>query len=349
MYLLTVMAVVCSTPFCNAQPEMQLYYQMCDASAAVAINDSFFIVANDEDNILRIYHQYGTRPAFSFDLSRFLDIEYDSKSPESDLEGATPIGSFYFFISSFGRNKSGAIRYNRHQFFALHIDEGTFEMKMIGRSHHDLLKDIIFADEGNRKYLYEAYQPNREKVGRLAPKKQGVNIEGLAATPDGKAIYIGFRNPLHQGKALLVKLNNPFDVVLGRSEPDLSPIILLDLEGKGIRCMEYVPHLQHYFIIAGPRDGDSTFAYYLWSGKDQEAPKRCFDIGQPFGDNFTPEAFTFFENQDRSLFLSDDGTTSVRDDDGRYYPCKKLENRDLKRFRGMWVPLDLLSNVNFPE
>jgi hypothetical protein len=31
----------------------------------------------------------------------------------------------------------------------------------------------------------------------------GLNIEGLAATPDGQ-LLIGFRNPLSEGKALLL-------------------------------------------------------------------------------------------------------------------------------------------------
>ena len=33
------------------------YRGMCDASAAVSLNADLFAVANDEDNILRVYHR----------------------------------------------------------------------------------------------------------------------------------------------------------------------------------------------------------------------------------------------------------------------------------------------------
>jgi hypothetical protein len=34
------------------------HFGMCDASAAVALNSTHFIIANDEDDFLRIYHTY---------------------------------------------------------------------------------------------------------------------------------------------------------------------------------------------------------------------------------------------------------------------------------------------------
>ena len=46
----------------------------CDASAAVAISATLFVVANDEDNILRVYRRdRPAQPVYSLDVSRFLD------------------------------------------------------------------------------------------------------------------------------------------------------------------------------------------------------------------------------------------------------------------------------------
>ncbi len=48
------------------------YPGMCDASAAVAIDRTRFVVASDEDNILRIYDKDKPGPAREIDLDDFL-------------------------------------------------------------------------------------------------------------------------------------------------------------------------------------------------------------------------------------------------------------------------------------
>ena len=48
-------ALVISTVICKASPRMVTFNGACDASAAVALDANTFVVADDEDNILRIY------------------------------------------------------------------------------------------------------------------------------------------------------------------------------------------------------------------------------------------------------------------------------------------------------
>src|ERR1044072_213698 len=56
-----------STPF-----ELQGF---CDASAAVSIAPGTFVVANDEDNLLRVYNPLTSRePLSTFDLRFFLAV-----------------------------------------------------------------------------------------------------------------------------------------------------------------------------------------------------------------------------------------------------------------------------------
>src|SRR5262245_44086073 len=60
---------------------------MCDASAAAPLGTDRFLVANDEDNVLRIYPRgAGPEPVQAFDAAGFLQISGDH--PESDIEGA---------------------------------------------------------------------------------------------------------------------------------------------------------------------------------------------------------------------------------------------------------------------
>ena len=93
-----------------------VYHGTSDASAAVAIGRDMFIVADDENNTLRVYKTtQGGLPLFSYDMTEFLDIE--PKYPEADIEGATIIGRRIYWISSHGRNKDGKTRPNRYRFF----------------------------------------------------------------------------------------------------------------------------------------------------------------------------------------------------------------------------------------
>ncbi|MHC4629429.1 MAG: DUF3616 domain-containing protein, partial [Planctomycetota bacterium] len=97
-----------------------------DASAAVAISRDMFIVADDENNVLRVYRrgQAGS-PVYSYDVTAFLGIA--PEHPEADIEGSTAIGSRIYWIASHGRNKDGKMRPNRYRFFAtdVRINDGN--------------------------------------------------------------------------------------------------------------------------------------------------------------------------------------------------------------------------------
>jgi hypothetical protein len=80
---------------------------MCDASAAAAIDGEHFVVADDEDNVLRVYRREGGRALAEFDLSEFLGNKGKKKPKEADLEGGAQIGSLTFWITSHGRNSKG--------------------------------------------------------------------------------------------------------------------------------------------------------------------------------------------------------------------------------------------------
>src|SRR5262245_39186375 len=74
------------------------YHGMCDASAAVSLGTNLFIVANDEDNVLRVYRREpGGLPAFTFDLTSFLRI--GRKSPETDIEASATLGDRIYWIT----------------------------------------------------------------------------------------------------------------------------------------------------------------------------------------------------------------------------------------------------------
>lgn len=92
---------------------------------------------------------------------------------------------------------------------------------------------------------------------------------------DGK-LLIGFRNPVPQGKALVIPLNNPRELIEGGTNPavraSFGEAIELDLHGQGIRSIELVG--TEYYIVAGPVDDEGSFGVYCWSGNENASPVR---------------------------------------------------------------------------
>ena len=91
--LLCLAGLLCvqGAPLTLAEPTV--FTGMCDASAAVAIDAGRFIVANDEDNILRVYARGGGAPLSEFDVSEFLGAQGKKKAKEKKTTG---IGWFVY-------------------------------------------------------------------------------------------------------------------------------------------------------------------------------------------------------------------------------------------------------------
>lgn len=336
-----------------------IYRGMSDASAGVAVGANQFIVADDENNILRVYRtNQGGPPVFSYDLTGFLEVE--PQFPEADIEGATRIGDRVYWISSHGRNKDGKMRPNRYRFFATTISEenDVVSIRPVGRPCKTLVHRLIRTNTMRNLGLDKATRFGEENLKKkdlqnLAPKDQGLNIEGLCASADGSTIYIGFRNPRPPAgprrtpHALVVPLKNPAAVVDFGEAPVFGEPILWDLGGFGIRSMEYSGFHRAYFVIAGPHDESRQFALYRWSGKMDEP---AIFVRQIRSDNsdFTPEGLVPFKNSAKLLLLSDDGTIPVRvydksqcaegelTSDG-FCPNKSLTDPNKKTFRAIWI------------
>ena len=310
-----------SLPLC-AQPTaspVMVYTGMCDASAGVAVGPSFFAVANDEDNQIRIYrNDRAGGPVQSVDLSAFLEV--DARYPETDLEGAAKIGDNIYWITSHGRNQTGKARASRQRFFATKciLSTGGAQIAPIGKPYKDLLRDLIAEPTFTRfNFAVAAQRP---------PKSPGaINIEGLSATPDNK-LLIAFRNPIPNGKALLIPLQNPEEVVLGRQAKFGRPI-QLDLGGLGVRDIALWG--KEYLIIGGSFDGKGRSRLYRWKG-GAEKPQHVHVSFK----GFNPEGIVVYPDKafNPIQIISDDGHRLING-----IRCKDQKNPAAKSFRSFWV------------
>jgi hypothetical protein len=336
--------------FDDSAKDTLVYYGMSDASAAAAVGDEMFVVADDEDNVLRCYNinQPGL-PVFSYDLTLFLGIE--PAYPEADIEGATMLGDTVYWLTSHGRNTDGKMRPNRYRFFAVKVkvQNQNVAIEPVGTPCRTLIHSLLKAENVrhlglDRATQFDAANLTKQRLKNLAPKENGLNIEALCASADGNTIYIGFRNPRPDSKAIVVPLSNPRQVI-EKQPPVFADPILWDLGGFGIRSMEYSPFHKAYFLIAGPHnDRPAEFVLYRWSGRKDQSPQ----VVKSIDSGLNPEALIIFRNSAKLLLLSDDGSLviDVSDasecmqsrlrEDGKCLN-KHLANPAKKHFRAIWL------------
>ncbi len=291
------------------------YSGPCDASAAAALDGEHFVVANDENNTLHVYRRGQAQAVGELNLSTFLGTRPDR---EADIEAAASTGTRTYWITSHARNSRGKARQDRHRFFATEAVPGRPpSLRPVGQPYARLLDDIRASDTLRPYGLVDA--------SRLAAEAEGgLNIEGLAATPDGK-LLIGLRNPLAHQRALVIPLENPAELIEGRHAKFGTPIEL-DLDRRGIRSILLVG--SGYLIVAGPTADRGSFGLYRWSGRagDAATPVVGIDLG-----NLRPEAAFAIPQSARVQLLSDDGGVMAGG-----VECKKLPAAR-QTFRGLIV------------
>jgi hypothetical protein len=315
---LVVLVSPAGSPAAEARREFR-YGSLCDASAGIALDREHFVVADDEHDELFIFETGHRKPVGTVDLHAFLGSR---RRAEADLEGAARIDDRIYWISSHGRNSKGEVEPTRYRFFATDIVAGSPpSLREVPSPYPNLLADLVKEPKLAKYKLSWAETFAPEEPG-------GLNIEGLAATKD-RSLLVGFRNPVRRGKALLVPLENPADVLSGEKARFGEPIDL-DLGGRGIRSIERIG--ETFWIVAG-QTGDKkkcdkdAFALYRWSGQKDEAAKRVKDIDL---DDLSPEALFVWPNGKLQI-LSDDGELSI---DGK--ECKDLDE-DERGFRSIVV------------
>ena len=334
----TIRSLLCTAALTAAAataPAQERYRGMCDASAAAALGGGHFVVADDESDVLRIYRRGAAEPVGSSDLVDYLQNRQPGGKPtEADIEGAARIGERIYWIGSHARKgKSGEVDPHRQRLFATEI-VATGAVPGVraasGAPHESLLAELL-ADPRFAVLVDAAARPPE------APG--GLNIEGLAATPDG-GLLIGFRNPVPAGRALVVPLRNPAAVIDSGARPVFGDLIRLDLGGRGIRSIERVGDA--LLIVAGPfgtakrgtkrSTSGPAFALFRWSGAAAQAPSfvRALDAG-----TFRPEALFVDPDANELVLLSDDGDERVGSAE-----CKdKSVPSNQKSFRARALPL----------
>ena len=239
--------------------DITTYRAACDGSAAVALDRDRFAVADDDSNVLNVYRTGQEAAIQELNLDQFLEAPKKKKPgpdgkpvfKEADIEGAARVGDRIYWIGSHGRDSDGNAEPGRSRLFATRIvshPDGP-RLEPIKPGAYTALRENMFDDLKLKPLKLSEAFASGEKKGPAPEAKNGFNIEGLAATPEG-GLLIGFRNPRPGKQAIVIPLNNPADVVDAGKRPVFGNPRLLDFEGRGIRSIEWINNV--YVIVAGP-------------------------------------------------------------------------------------------------
>jgi hypothetical protein len=267
----------------------QLRYQgLCEASAAAVVDARHFAVASDDLEQLLIYARGDPAPVGRLTVPGV-----------SDIEAAARIGDTIFWLTSHSLSKMGEDKPKRRQLFATKVVGSRLEL--VGTRFRDL-----------RAVLARLAHVDEKALAR------GLNIEGLAAAPDG-SLLIGLRRPLADGKAQVVRIADPFALV-GLPSHKTAPsawLAPLALGGRGIRSIERAGAGEHLFLIAagGPDDDGVAPKLFWWDGAE-----RLADGPRPDLRGMAPEALIMWGDGSGQLIGDNEDECSDKRRGAHWFP-----------------------------
>ena len=337
-----------------------------DASTAVVIDGTYTLVADDENQVLRLYNRQNSGlPVAGFDFTSSLGLtDLSGGLPrEVDIEASIRQGNRIFWIGSQSNKELGPARPNRDRVFATDISGtgASITLSYVGR--YDYLKeDIINWDVTNGHGKGANYYGLQTSADAATNSKapEGYNIEGAELAPNGTTAYIGFRAPqvlpTNRTKALIVAVTNLTSLVNGSAQGSATfgPPIELDLGGRGIREIRKNTN-NDYIIIAGPA-GDAgsapnDFRLYTWTGNAADAPVlRTTDLTS-LNVNGGFESIVDVPNpltNTSSIQLLVDNGDAIYYNDGQIAKDLPVAQNNFKKFRSAIVTLGAAPNPSAP-
>ncbi len=216
----------------------------------------------------------------------------------ADLEGITAGEDGYAYaVTSHSRKANGKRAAERELLLRFKIEDSRLaEVQVVGSL---------------RKALGQAF-PEIERAAKEKKVKRdgGLNIEGLVFDRRRRELWLGFRGPLVDDKAILVAIVNPRRVFeKGEALRFRAKPRLLDLDGGGIRGLSFVADLGGYLVLS-QRDSkkkEKPFKLWLWGGGRKQPARRVRIDGVPDLRRAEAVVPVHLNGKEMILLLSDEG------------------------------------------
>lgn len=269
-----------------------------EPSAAHQLLDGRVLIVEDEPLHALNIVEFGSDGSISENplLNGFLLKSFNRKL--NDLEGLTMDSEgFIYAITSHSRNEKGKRKKSREQLLRFKIE---------GNEITDITVYTELVDHLVNAGILENKLDSRVNTINL----NEINIEALSFNKEKNKLILGFRAPLINGKSMLVVINNP-STIFERNDPAQfdSNTILLDLQGGGIRSLDYDPQLDGYLMVNEIENnkGKKTSQLWFWKGEIKKDPQPI-DLPQMINlKNVEALAPVIINGEPKLFLLSDDG------------------------------------------
>lgn len=273
-----------------------------EPSAIQQLPDGRFLVVEDEKQ----------RPFSLFSIGSGGRIESrpverdadDALGKLDDLEGlALDAAGYVYAIASHSRTSDGDVKKSRHKLARFRIEGDR------------IVAPAVFT--GLKSLLSTAHPALAAAAAVMDVKNDGgLNIEAIEFVPDTQHLLIGLRSPLLDGRAIIVRLQNPFAVSAAGMAPHGVPALdTLELGGDGVRGLSWVPALNGYLVVSGPVAREQVqFRLWFWSGRHAAAARPVDVPGLPGLEHAEGVTPALIDGQPRIVVVSDDGDREA----GRY-------------------------------
>ncbi len=253
-----------------------------DASAAIALDDDFMVMADDEKNNLYVVNRKQSGlPVKTYYFGDLLGLtdgspgDYKEVDVESCVRSRTIANRVYWLGSMSNAGSSNVYKVNSNKLFSTTITGTSTSTSFSVTGYYSNLRQrlIIWGDANGYNFT------SSTASGHDAKTIDGFNVEGMTIAPDNTTLYIGFRAPLvptaNRTNAVIAPLLN-FESWYNNGSPSGNPVfgspIELNLGGRGIRDMVRLSN-GVFIIVAGNYDNTPVVgAIYKWTGIATDVP-----------------------------------------------------------------------------
>ena len=236
-----------------------------EPSAVQQLPDGKLLIAEDEPNHAFSIISIDKTGRFVEDEALDTRVITGFKRRLSDLEAlARDDEGFIYALTSHSRTRKGNRSPDREHLMRFKIQDGN----VLGLTSYDNLTQVLETD-------HKLHDLIRERT-KAEVSFEEINIEGMAFDPVKKRLVLGFRDPEFNNMALVAFISNPKDVFERNAKPKFDEVAVIDIDGGGIRSLNYDPVLKTYVIANEVKDenGQKFSQLWTWSGNPTDEPQK---------------------------------------------------------------------------
>ena len=244
---------------------INMFNGVYEPSAVQQLPDGKLLIAEDEPNHAFSIISIDKTGKFIEDEALDTRVITGFKRRLSDLEAlARDDEGFIYALTSHSRTRKGNRSPDREHLMRFKIQDGN----VLGLTSYDNLTQVLETD-------HKLHDLIRERT-KAEVSFEEINIEGMAFDPVKKRLVLGFRDPEFNNMALVAFISNPKDVFERNAKPEFDEVAILDIDGGGIRSINYDPVLKNYVIANEVKDenGQKFSQLWTWSGNPTDEPQK---------------------------------------------------------------------------